>query len=63
VLIQMAASDAVVPNSATRILSEAMQREIVEYHALVSNHGFLCDPTSLEGARARGDVIEFLQSR
>lgn len=63
VMIQMAAEDSVVPNSSTRRLSEAMGVPIREYTPLVSNHVFLFDPTSLEGARARNDAIEFLEAR
>ena len=63
VLIQMSEGDSVVPNSATRRLSEAMGVPIREYTPLVSNHVFLFDPTSLEGARARNDAIEFLEAR
>lgn len=63
VMIQMAAGDSVVPNSSTRRLSEAMGVPIREYTPLVSNHVFFFDPTSLEGARARQDAIDFLEAR
>jgi hypothetical protein len=59
-LIQMADTDLVVPNSATRVLSAVTGVEIHEYHPLVSNHAFLLDPTSQEGARARQEIYDFL---
>jgi hypothetical protein len=63
VMIQMADGDLVVPNSSTRSLSEAMGVPIREYTPAVSNHAFLFDPTSLEGARARNDAVEFFEDR
>ena len=63
VLIQMAEGDLVVPNSSTRSLSEAMGVPIRTYTPLVSNHAFLFDLTSFEGARARQDIVEFLEAR
>ncbi len=61
VILQMADTDLVVPNAATRALSAAMHVGISEYHPLVSNHGFLLDPTSLEGSAARDQAVRFLQ--
>jgi len=63
VLVQMAKDDSVVPNTATRLLSERMQLPFVEYTPLISNHAFLFDPTSLEGRRAREDMIQFFDQR
>ena len=63
VMIQMAQGDLVVPNSSTRSLSEAMGVPIREYTPAVSNHGFLFDPLSLEGGRARNDIVDFFEAR
>ena len=63
VIIQMAKGDIVVPNTSTSSLSERMQVPITEYEPLVSNHAFLFDPTSLNGARARTQIIEFFAGR
>jgi hypothetical protein len=62
-LIQMADTDRVVPNSATRVLSQITGVPIHEYHALISNHGFFLDPTSMEGAAARAQMLDFLADR
>lgn len=62
-MIQMADGDLVVPNSSTQALSDAMGVPIREYTPAVSNHAFLFDPTSLEAARARNDMIEFFEAR
>ena len=59
-LIQMAAGDLVVPNSGTFQLSERTGVPISEYNPLISNHGFLFDPTSFEGAAARAELGDFL---
>jgi pimeloyl-ACP methyl ester carboxylesterase len=63
VLIQMAKNDAVVPNVATRALSERMGVPISEYEPAISNHGFLFDPTSFEGRDARDEMVEFFDAR
>jgi len=63
VMIQQAEGDIVVPNAATSSLSERMQVPIRNYTPLISNHAFLFDPTSLEGGRARRDVVEFFRER
>jgi pimeloyl-ACP methyl ester carboxylesterase len=63
VLIQMAKNDSVVPNVATRILSERMGVPISEYEPAISNHGFLFDPTSFEGRDARNEMVEFFDAR
>lgn len=63
VLIQMAEEDLVVPNVATQSLSTRMEVPIRTYTPAVSNHAFLFDPLSLEGARARDDVVEFFDGR
>jgi hypothetical protein len=63
VLIQMSEGDLIVPNSSTRILGEAMGVEPRVYTPAVSNHVFLFDPTSLEGLRARNDMIDFFEAR
>jgi hypothetical protein len=63
VQIQMARGDVVVPNISTRLLAERMGLTIREYDPIVSNHAFLFDPTSLEGRRARRDMIEFFEQR
>lgn len=62
-LIQMAEGDLVVPNSGTEQLSRRAEVPISAFHPLVSGHGFLFDPTSLEGGRARRQVVEFLDAR
>ncbi len=63
VMIQQAEGDIVVPNASTTSLSERMEVPIRNYTPLISNHAFLFDPTSLEGGRARRDVVEFFQER
>lgn len=63
VIIQMAEGDVVVPNAATRSLSERSGVPIQSYSPLVSNHAFLFDPTSIEGGRARDAVVEFFDAR
>ncbi len=63
VMIQMAEGDIVVPNSATQSLSQRMEVPIRAYTPAVSNHAFLFDPVSLEGARARNDMVEFFDAR
>lgn len=63
VMIQMAKGDSVVPNISTRLLSEAMGVPYREYTPTVSNHAFFFDPTSLEGRRARQDMIEHFSQR
>ncbi len=63
VMIQMARQDSVVPNISTRILSERMGVPLREYTPTLSNHAFLFDPTSLEGRRARRDVLDFFEQR
>lgn len=62
-LLQMADSDLVVPNTATQVLSEVTGEPIHEFHAIFSNHGFLLDPTSIEGGRARSQAVDFLHAR
>jgi len=59
-IIQMADGDAVVPNSGTHQLSDRTGVEIDVYTPLISGHGFLADPTSLEGGRARDQLADFL---
>lgn len=59
-LLQMAEGDLVVPNSGTHQLSARTGVAIESFSPLVSGHGFLFDPTSLEGARAREQVVDFL---
>lgn len=59
-IIQMAEGDSVVPNSGTQQLSARTGVEIDVYTPLITGHGFLADPTSLEGARARDQLAEFL---
>lgn len=63
VMIQMAESDSVVPNITTEILSERMGIDYRRYTPAISNHGFLFDPTSGEGRRARNDMIDFFEGR
>lgn len=63
VIIQMVDGDIVVPNASSRSLSERSGVPLQVYTPLVSNHVFLFDPTSLEGARARDDVVEFFDAR
>lgn len=63
VMIQQAEDDIVVPNAATRSLSERMEVPIRNYTPSISNHAFLFDPTSFEGRRARQDVVEFFDQR
>jgi len=63
VLLQMAEGDSVVPNITTEILSARMGVEYRRYTPSISNHGFLFDPTSGEGRRARNDMIEFFEQR
>lgn len=63
VLMQMAEGDSVVPNISTRILSERMKVPYTTYTPAISNHGFLFDPTSFEGRRARQDMLEFFDQR
>ncbi len=63
VLIQMAKNDAVVPNVSTHKLADRMGLDISVYHPAVSNHGFLFDPTSSEGRKARNEMIEFFNGR
>lgn len=63
VILQMAEDDVVVPNASTRSLSERSGVPLQIYTPLVSNHAFLFDPTSLEGARARDAVVEFFNAR
>ncbi len=63
VMIQMAESDSVVPNITTEILSERMGIDYRLYTPSISNHGFLFDPASGEGRRARNDMIEFFDAR
>ena len=63
VIIQMAEGDLVVPNSSSRSLSERADVPLQIYTPLISNHAFLFDPTSLEGARARNAVVEFFDAR
>jgi pimeloyl-ACP methyl ester carboxylesterase len=63
VIIQMAEGDLVVPNSSSRSLSERADVPLQVYTPLISNHAFLFDPTSLEGARARTAVVEFFDAR
>jgi hypothetical protein len=62
-MIQQAEDDIVVPNAATRSLSERMEVPIRNYTPSISNHAFLFDPTSFEGRRARQDVVEFFEQR
>lgn len=62
-LIQMAEGDLVVPNSGTHQLSARTGVPIEAFRPLVSGHGFLFDPTSFEGARARRQLVEFLDAR
>jgi pimeloyl-ACP methyl ester carboxylesterase len=62
-LLQMAEGDSVVPNSSSRALSERTGVPLRIYSPLISNHAFLFDPTSLEGARARQDAIDFFGAR
>jgi hypothetical protein len=59
-ILQMAEGDLVVPNSGTRQLSDRTGVPISEYNPLISNHGFLVDPTSFEGADARDELADFL---
>ena len=63
VMIQMARGDSVVPNITTRILSARMGVDLREYTPAISNHAFFFDPTSLEGSRAREDMIDFFAAR
>jgi len=63
ILIEMCQDDQVVPNSATHSLSDATGVPIRKYTPSVSNHAFLFDPTSLEGARARNDILDFFADR
>jgi dienelactone hydrolase len=63
VLIQMAEGDIVVPNNSTESLSERSGVPIQTYTPLISNHAFLFDPTSFEGARARNDMAEWFNDR
>ena len=62
-LIQMADGDSIMPNSSTRILSERSGVPISTYEPAVSDHGFVFDPTSVEGADARDEIAEFLKNR
>ena len=61
-LIQMAEGDSVVPNISTRLLAERAHLPISVYRPAVSNHGFLFDPTSLEGADARDEIVTFFDA-
>jgi len=63
VIIQMAEGDLVVPNASSRSLSERAKVPLQVYTPLISNHAFLFDPTSFEGARARTAVVEFFDAR
>ena len=55
----MATNDLVVPNINTRLLSERMKHPYQEFSPLLSNHGFLVDPTSFEGGAAREQIVDF----
>ena len=63
VQVQMAVRDSVVPNVATELLAERLGVEARRYTPTISNHAFLFDPTSIEGERARRDMIEFFEER
>ncbi len=63
VLVQMAVNDLVVPNPSSERLARRMGVDLVSYTPLVSNHGFLFDPTSIQGLEAREDLVEFLDAR
>jgi hypothetical protein len=62
-LIQMAQGDAVVPNSATRLLGAATGREVSEYDPGVLGHGFIGDPTQIASGDARDEILEFFAGR
>jgi hypothetical protein len=63
VLIQMADGDLVVPNESTARLAERTGLVVQEFDPLLTGHGFLLDPTSLEGARARDQLMDFFDLR
>jgi len=58
-LIQMCDNDLVVPNITTQLLSERMGQSYESFSPLLSNHGFLVDPTSISGASARNQIVDF----
>ena len=58
-LIQLAVGDLVVPNITTELLAERMKHPYQEFSPLISNHGFLVDPTSFEGGDAREQIVDF----
>ena len=58
-LIQMCDNDLVVPNITTQLLSERMGQSYESFSPLLSNHGFLVDPTSISGAAARSQIVDF----
>ncbi len=58
-LIQLAVGDLVVPNITTELLAERMKHPYQEFSPLISNHGFLVDPTSFEGGAARQQIVDF----
>ena len=58
-LIQLAVGDLVVPNITTELLAERMKHPYHEFSPLISNHGFLVDPTSFEGGDAREQIVDF----
>ena len=59
-LIQMCENDLVVPNRNTELLSDRMGQPFETFSPLLSNHGFLVDPTSLSGGAARDQIVDFL---
>lgn len=63
VLLQMAEGDLVVPNSGTELLAERLSVPVSVFRPLISNHAFLFDPTSFEGARARQELADFFAAR
>jgi hypothetical protein len=66
VLIQMASTDRVIPNSATRLLARMHGVGITTYAPAddpdIGGHGFLLDPTEPERIKAMTEVINFLKS-
>lgn len=63
VLIQMADGDSIMPNQSTRILADRVGASISTYEPAVSDHGFVFDPTSIEGSEARDEIAEFFKGR
>jgi pimeloyl-ACP methyl ester carboxylesterase len=62
-LVQMSQGDDVVPNMSTKLLAELADVTLHTYTPLISNHAFLFDPTSIEGAEAKAQILDFFDAR